>query len=265
MQNRRVFVLDDAEKTLAEKMAKHFYSDQTQTIESRNLCSDPGCIAGMQEEYQQSLVFLAHGSSNTYGGKEAQQFAELIADRYPEGKRSRLEHLYLAGCEIGLRQKDGSSMAQNIADELAKLKFTNVLVHAITQPENSEGDVLVLEVAKEGKISAWLMDKKNGERYLELDAKTKKLYRKISQAEKKELENLKKHAKEKRFVKNQDPKKQFNKMLNTFKPGESPEARQKRLQFYIDAHKLDKAQRDKAIELLQERLSELEVKKGAEK
>lgn len=180
MKTRVVFTVGDCDAEdikSAECLGSQFYPDAN--IKIKNI-SELDCFDGIEDF--NSLVFLAHGSDTTFGGMKAKKFTKLMNERFPQKKKALIEHIYLVGCDIGLR-RDDSSMAQDIADKLDP-EFKNLQVHAVAQPENKQGDdglVLLVNVLNklgkkvgsinlsEGKelgyISATLISKYDYERY----------------------------------------------------------------------------------------------------
>lgn len=168
-----------------------------------------------------SLVFLAHGSTQTYGGLEAREFANKISKQFQHKivQKKYLHDVYLIGCDIGLIQNN-KSFAQEVADELHKNGFTEVKVHSISQPEDALGETLYVDVIVrtgviptliEGHINAYLFNQVDGDIFFNLLKDPRKNYKEID-----------KYKREHAFIflKNAHPKTELDKPYNIFIPNE---------------------------------------------
>lgn len=272
MQNRRaarIFLVgkDQGIVNNAYDLANQFYPDSESKDEAHiaNL-SHLNCFGQLTETDFQQMVFLGHGNPGEYGGYTAKNFARQMSEQfqYKEDKKKLVKDLYLIGCDMGLINEEGRSLAQEIANELFNNGFTNVNIHSVAQPEGAVGEALYVEVLEKldeagivrnktneilaipkiqpGFISAYLFNQEDGDKFFELLKDKKKNVVKLS------------HLKSERafvFVNEANPVIELNKPHNIFVPHETPELRQQRIASHPYT-KLSQEQND-AIELLKQR------------
>jgi hypothetical protein len=256
---KRIFTVGDDESTkhYASKLGKAFYPDSK--LEVADIASDE-CFTGVEADNLRSMIFLGHGCTHDYGGYTPKEFAKRMAKLFRKDQMAMLQHLYLVGCDAGLIKDDGQTLAQEIADELANIGFTNVQVHTIAKPENASGEALYVEVidrpglssiqgVQEGYINAFLLNAEDAKRFDELSKDKKKHWREIADI---------KDKKAFRFVRGVNPAVELEKPHNIFIPHEDPVTRMKR----IDSHPYTKLSREQehAVDLLRQR-REHELKK----
>lgn len=148
--NRYVYTIGNTPESSksAAHLGKVFYPDEKIIV--RDLSLDE-CFNGVTQDGMGKIVMIGHGSATQYGGYTAREFARVFSKRFLETHDAKSIHsvkdLYLIGCNVGLIKDDnGSSLAQEIANELANLGFKKVVVHGIAKPENAKGDYLFVDV-----------------------------------------------------------------------------------------------------------------------
>lgn len=266
MQVRSSFLVgndsdDNGLRVCASHLANLFYPESQSDTRVANL-SQQYCFDGLSDHDLQQMVFLGHGCRTQYGEHTADEFAELLAMQFQhkQTKKHLVQNLYLIGCDMGVIDDSGRSLAQDIADELYKKGFTNARVHSVAQPEGAEGESLYVEVIEtpslgnklvskqtntrtnEGYISAYLFNKKDGDEFFELLKDKKKNLIKIDKFKKE-------HAFE--FMHHAHPRIELNKPHNTFVPNENPESRKQRIAEHPYTKSTD--ERNQVIDLLTKR------------
>ncbi|VVC76486.1 hypothetical protein AQUSIP_17990 [Aquicella siphonis] len=233
MRTRRVYTVgDDAGMAAsAEKLGQVFYPMQhTQAVNvSREKCFD-----GLHDDELESLVFLGHANLHEYGDYDAKGFAKQLERqfRHMKDKKQLVKHVYLIGCDMGVIQEDGRSLAQSIADELERSGFPHVQVHSVAQPEGAIGESMYVEVitragvlrtldqVKEGYLNAYLFSQQDGDHFFELLKDKRKNAAAIDRFKEE-------HAFV--FLKAANPVEELNKPHNIFLPRESPRTRLQRI------------------------------------
>lgn len=115
---------DDIEDETTHLLSSHFYDANTEiVVENLHQGSQHEKLSGDQLK---SLVCLGHANQDTYGNFSADEFVQKIATLVDKKDRAQLQDLYLVGCELGLRDDQGLSLAQSIADQLHKKGFEQV-------------------------------------------------------------------------------------------------------------------------------------------
>lgn len=240
---------DSSNNTYAQKLGKVFYPEKE--IEVADLATD-GCMDGVETEQLKSLVYLGHGCTTDYGGYTPKEFAKRLAKQFPKEQMLLLEHLYLIGCDTGLIQEDGSTLAQQIANELHDAGFKNVQIHTVAKPENASGEALYVEVidkpgfssllgVQEGYINAFLLTGDDSKRFDELKDEPKRWRERAKIKDEKAFT----------FIKGANPEVELNKPHNIFIPYEEPLMRMKR----IESHPYTKLSKEQevALDLLRQR------------
>lgn len=132
-RTQRVFsVGEDINDYTTTVLAKHFYASST-TIVVETLMQNSQHQKLRADELN-SLVCLGHANQETFGGFEANAFVKKLKAMIETQDYAQLEHLYLVGCELGLRDNTGQSLAQTIADQLQKAGFSQVKIHSVAKP-----------------------------------------------------------------------------------------------------------------------------------
>jgi hypothetical protein len=103
---------------------------------------------------------LINSSTRIISSQNAQSLAKAIKDKYKKnpGNKKSLEHFYLISCEAGLKVGGTPSFAETFTEEMFKLGFTNLQVHAMTPPLIADAGSIVQTEGKVGEaleISAW--------------------------------------------------------------------------------------------------------------
>lgn len=243
MEGRQVFLVgngDDASNS-AKNLGKLFYPNSAPEVANLSYVNYFGALSETDLEH---MVFLGHGNPSQYGGYSAKKFAQRISEQfqYKEEKKQFVKDLYLIGCDMGLINKSGQSLAQEIANELYNNGFKNVRIHSVAQPEDAVGEALYVEVIegmsgaqlirnktnqefdiptiKPGFISAYLFNQKDGDEFFELLKNKKKNVAKLDKL-KKERAFV--------FVHEANPAVELDKPHNIFLPHEKPELRMQRI------------------------------------
>jgi len=252
---------DNGLKVCASHLANLFYPESKSETKVTNL-NQENCLDGLSENDLQQMVFLGHGCRTHYGKYTADEFAELLSIQFQhkQAKKHLVQDLYLIGCDMGVIDDSGRSLAQDIADRLFKKGFINARVHSVAQPEGAEGESLYVEVIEapslgnklvskqtnthtnEGYISAYLFNKKDGDEFFELLKDKQKNLIKMDKFKKE-------HAFE--FMRHAHPHVELNKPHNTFVPNENPEARKQRIAEHPYTKSTD--ERNQVIDLLTKR------------
>lgn len=254
MQGRQVFLVGkgDGDTANAINLAKLFYPNPAPQVMNLSYLN---CFGRLADTDFQHIVFLGHGNTSKYGSYSAKEFATRMSEQfqYNEGKKLLVKDLYLIGCDMGLINASGKSLAQEIADELHNHGFLNVVIHSIAQPENAAGETLYIEVVekisaaqtirnqtnqelgmpaiKPGFISAYLFNQKDGDEFFELSKNKNKNVKALHQL-KKERAFM--------FINEANPVVELNKPHNVFVPRETPEERRKRIAEHPNTRLSDK-------------------------
>lgn len=241
-------------------LAKLFYPQDATTIINLDQTHS---LEVAEENSIENIITLGHSDTEYYGHYKAITFCEQFAKQFTEKQKKSLKHLYLIGCEVGLI-KNGQCIAQTVADELYRLKFTNIQVHSIAKPEDAYGEFMYVEIieragaakfrgVKEGYINAYLLNKEDATRLNQL-----------LEDRNRNIDEINRIIREQAFifVKESDPLEELSKPNNIFFPQETENARKDRIENHFYS-KLSEEQR-KAIELLTRR-RDYELGKGSKK
>ncbi len=113
------------------------------------------------------ILFLGHGSRKQYDKHSARSFANKFSELFAASRKSlsraalkqskqSIKHVYLVGCELGLIDDKGKSLAQQIAAQLHGHGFTEVLVHAYAAIQTEQYDSLIVKVINHEGLSGFL-------------------------------------------------------------------------------------------------------------
>ena len=157
---------DDTFTSTAKHLAAAFYhTDEDQITVKHFQQADDAQVEN--SAHPTHALMLGHTSSDTIGGYSVHEFIRLFSKRFASAVD--MTDLYLVGCEIGLIDQKGHSLAQQIANKLYKKGFKHIKVHAVAKPENAEGEVMVVEVidrlsaaSQLANLTAQLAAKSNG-------------------------------------------------------------------------------------------------------
>lgn len=247
--NRCVFTVgNDADtRKNAANVGKLFYPDAKLAIRE---FSDDECFNGLTQQDLGKIVMIGNASETHFGGYSAREFAKIFSRRFLESHDAKsagqVRDLYLVGCNIGLIKDDhGSSLAQEIANEISDLGFQKVVVHSIAKPENAKGDYLYVEVlncsgsagllaltsalahragggadVQTGFIKAYLLAEEDAKRIASLEKGPAKNHKEIYQIKRDKSFIIVNHA---------NTEVELNKPHHSFYPNETPEVRKSRL------------------------------------
>lgn len=263
MNTRQIYTVGKEDKGLtscAEKVGAIFYPHNNRQI--ANLANSVSLYRSTQRNFQ-SFVFLGHANTEAFGGYNAEQFAKQVSLQFAniEDKKILVEDFYLIACDAGLIQEDGTSLAQNIANELHKVGFIKAKVHSISPPEGVVGESLFVGVlerrgianfisdAREGYINAYLFNKEDAETYFKLfESGNKKITNTLAIEEYKKNRALV-------IVKDANPHDVLDEPHNIFIPHEKLSARNLRVAGDPQTHSA--RQQKAALDLLNQRLEYL--------
>lgn len=230
MTIRRVFTVgkDSSLTSTAATVANLFFPNDA--IQVVNL-SEKKSFEGAADDSMDSLIAIGHADTEWYGNYSANTFARQLEKHFAENQKKRVKHLYLIGCEVGLIQEDGQSLAQEIADELYNLNFKNIQVHSISKPEDAAGEFMHVEVIQQvglavhrnvhaGYINAYLLKNEEAARLNQLLRDKKRNRDEIDRIIREQALI---------FIKESNPVDELNKPHNIFIPNETPADRQRRI------------------------------------
>jgi hypothetical protein len=150
---------DEATRLCAEKLAGLEWDTQEIPNMLRQF-PHSNCLEGLNTQSLRHFVFLGHTSTSHYGNYSAREFAALFAEKFQEANythtdRLLVEDLYLIGCGLGMSKSNDKSLAQEIANEMAKAGFRNVKIHAFSNPDNIPAQSeMIVEITTQAGISA---------------------------------------------------------------------------------------------------------------
>ena len=228
MKSRTVVCLSNNadDRNAANLLGQAFFSqDQTRVVGfADNFFNE------ISKEELGELVFLGHGNREQYDEHTHKTFAKEFLRKFNvaygtnKKEKDRVKHIYLVGCELGLIDENGDSLAQKIAAELYKNGFKNkeLTVHAVAAIQTTPEDSLIVEVITQAGIEKLLANFKEY-RGGAVDASL------IKEG------NISAHVKNDQetslVVKGADPRYELNKPANTFSPKkEKVEVRLKRVE-----------------------------------
>ena len=127
-----------------------------------------------------NITLLAHtyDTNKTIGNLSPYDLAQNFK-KIPEGQRSNLTDIYLIACGAGMFKDGETPLAHQFAIEMFKLGFTNLKVHAATNPANQAISGLRVEVIHKG---AGLIKAGSIDAYFYKDKANEKLDEDISKA-----------------------------------------------------------------------------------
>ncbi len=107
-----------------------------------------------------SLVILGHTGegADSMGSMNAQAFSSQLNNMIHTADRANVEHIYLIGCEAGVSlTADKVPFAKQLVDALHRNHYTNVQVHAMTNPDDQPIAGMRVEITHQiGKIGGAL-------------------------------------------------------------------------------------------------------------
>lgn len=247
--NRCVYTVGNTPESgrSAAHLGKVFFPDAKAVV--RDLSSSE-CFDGLTQQDFSKIVVVGNGSTTQYGGYTAREFAKVFVKRFLENhsvkSANTVRDLYLIGCNIGVIKDDnGSSLAQEISNELYDLGFTKIVIHCVAKPENAKGDYLYMDVlncsgsagllaltsalshragglsdVQTGYIKAYLLAAEDADRIQLLEKNHHRNHQEIAQIIRKKSFLLVNHA---------NPEVELNKPHNIFHPYETFEFRRSRI------------------------------------
>jgi len=202
-------------------------------------------MQGASIDALRQLVFIGHASTSNYGDYSADEFAEKFASDFIKAghlatDKLLVEDIFVIGCGIGLAKSNGKSLAQEIANKLAKKGFINLKVHAIANPDNippksemivevvNRAGIAVIRGVRDGHIKAYIL---NSVQSRELEKLESQLAVENNRHQKFLLRQRIKDLQAKGicFIQSANPVEELQKPQNIFIPGESVAARKERI------------------------------------
>lgn len=153
-----VITLGDKEANYesAYKLGRAFYNHENISVESFESDTE-NFFTNIPDNQLKEIVFLGHGNRQQYDKHSAASFAKRFDDLFTRSRAPRkgaalkeskqtVNHVYLVGCELGLIDHKGKSLAQSIASELYKKGYKKVVVHAYAAVQANPDDSLIVKV-----------------------------------------------------------------------------------------------------------------------
>jgi len=181
---------DESIQTSARLLSELNWSGGHSKSEVRTFFSDSSMKDTSIDSLRQ-MVFIGHAGSANFGDYSADQFADkfsgdFIKAGHSETDKLHVEHIFVIGCDLGLAKSNEKSLAQEIANAMAKKGFSNLQVHTVINPANIPPKFAIFfEVVKHtglstlheveaGQIKAYILNSVQSKKVEELEHKLEK-------------------------------------------------------------------------------------------